>query len=72
MIDRDAFEEAIELIRWKRSSLRLEAEVDPGAHSAAAGFFVYRINEDLLHVYIALNSDGETTEHKLIYNRNDG
>ncbi len=34
-----------------------------------SGLSFYRINDDLLHVYIALNENGEVSEHKLIYNR---
>ena len=59
-----------EAAMWLRDvNFRLVAVEDDALHFTGLSF--YRINEDLLHVYIALNSNGETTEHKLIYNRTD-
>lgn len=51
-------------------NFRLVSAEENALHFTGLSF--YRINDDLLHVFIALNSNGETTEHKLIYNRNDG
>ena len=51
-------------------NFRLVSVEEDALHFTGLSF--YRINDDLLHVYIALTNNGETTEHKLIYNRTDG
>ncbi|MEL7187456.1 MAG: DUF6265 family protein [Pseudomonadota bacterium] len=50
-------------------TFRLVEVAEDALHFSGLSF--YRITDDELHVYIALNSNGETSEHKLIYLRTD-
>ena len=50
-------------------TFRLVSVEEDALHFTGLSF--YRISDDEINTYIALNSNGETTEHKLIYLRTD-